>query len=384
MSCAALHYQAPNCSNSVLLFKGNRFGRLVFVQSSVNLSGALGNFVGGKWCVAAHAMGKVVLSHVEDAPSGSLSCSTPPAAPLPCLVCCAGPALPDRRHLIEEAVGLAGARPVTNKARLELLCMVTCACHASPRAHLQSCPVVCSLSCPPGFSRFPAGSFSTLPAPVLPTPSLSSLPFCWPLAAYFFHPPPLASPCKSTPTAPCSSQRWELRPVPKQKPVLAKNRVSFIPVASLIPPQMLRSLIKVSYGRDSVSLFSATPSSQKSKQSLVLSHEWKTGPQKQPAGCRLWLWGKDVCCLLGHPLGLSALFGFSSGSSLTYPMTRCWVVWVALWFLASRSSSVPGVIWYVCDFNFLFNFCWKEEKKLCEVEDLQRTYVVRPVGVLSG
>ena len=26
----------------------------------------------------------------------------------------------------------------------------------------------------------------------------------------------------------------------------------------------------------------------------------------------------------------------------------------------------------------------RKKKKLCEVEDLQRTYVVRPVGVLSG
>ena len=55
------------------------------------------------------------------------SCSTPPAAPLPHLVCCTGLALPIRRHLIEEAVGLAGTQPVTNKARLELLCLVTCA-----------------------------------------------------------------------------------------------------------------------------------------------------------------------------------------------------------------------------------------------------------------
>ena len=136
---------------------------------------------------------------------------------------------------------------------------------------------------------------------------------------------------------------------------------------------MLRSLIKVSYGRDPVNLFSATPGSQKSKGSLSLSHEWKTGPQKQPAGCRLWLWGKEFCCLLGHPLGLSALFGFSSGSSLTYPVTRCWVVWVALSFLASRSSSVPGVMWHVYDFNFLFNFCWKEGKnsvKLGPTKDL--------------
>ena len=105
-----------------------------------------------------------------------------------------------------------------------------------------------------------------------------------------------------------------------------RTRVSFIPASSVIPSQMLRSLIKVSYGGDSVNLFSATPGSQKSKGSLALSHQWKTGPQKQPAGCRLWLWGKEFCCLLGLPLGLAALFGFSSGSSLTYPVTRCWVV----------------------------------------------------------
>lgn len=40
VSCAAFHYRAPNCPNPVLLFRLNRFGRLAFVQRSVNPSGA--------------------------------------------------------------------------------------------------------------------------------------------------------------------------------------------------------------------------------------------------------------------------------------------------------------------------------------------------------
>lgn len=84
-SCAALHYQAPSCSNSVLLLKGNRFGRLVFVQSSVNPSGALDR----KLC-----WWRVMCSCSRSGRGGSKpcrrcawwapwSCSTPPAAPSP-------------------------------------------------------------------------------------------------------------------------------------------------------------------------------------------------------------------------------------------------------------------------------------------------------------
>lgn len=121
---------------------------------------------------------------------------------------------------------------------------------------------------------------------------------------------------------PYSSQRRELRPVPQQRPILAKNRVSFIPVSSLIPPQMLRSLIKVSYGGDSVNVFSTTPGSQKSKGSLVLGHEWKTGPQKQPAS---WL----SAVALGQGILLPA--GSSTGAVS--------LVWVFQWELVNISND---------------------------------------------
>lgn len=86
-------------------------------------------------------MGSVVLFH----PSNS---AHPPASP----IYYARLATSLGRHLTEEAIGLSGVQSVTDKANLELPCMVTYTCHACPHPSLavyfgESGPDFLSLPC---------------------------------------------------------------------------------------------------------------------------------------------------------------------------------------------------------------------------------------------
>lgn len=93
------------------------------MQSSVNPSGALDrNFVGGAVMCSDQVNGQGgSVSHVEDALVVRLVLFQYPPAPSH-LVCCAGPALPIRRHPIEEAVGLAGSDQGPTRARFGSCC----------------------------------------------------------------------------------------------------------------------------------------------------------------------------------------------------------------------------------------------------------------------
>lgn len=113
-------------------------------------------------------------------------------------------------------------------------------------------------------------------------------------------------------------------------------------------------------------------SERRGKRGLGVVRSGRLGPRRSQRAVGCGSGARPSGARVGVAAGAVSLTGVFRWQLVTTASTGSRVVRAALWLCISGNSGIPAVLWHVCDFNFLLNFCWKEGRtpRVTSAEDL--------------